>query len=367
MSAPPPAGTRRVAAVDVHRQISEILRSWGLDEDAAAVTAEAMTHTDLSGIDSHGISMFVSYERLFHSGHLNPRARPTVLRESPVTALVDAQHGFGHPAAAEAMRIAIDKATRAGLGAVSVVNSHHFGAAGFYAAKAAAAGLLGLVTTSARTTAVVPTGGAEPRLSTNPLAFAAPARRHEPFLLDMATSTVAINKIKVYDLADRPLPQGWFVDPAGEPVTDAGTALRAAWEGLGGGLTPLGGPGTTGGGHKGYGLSLMVEILSSALSGGTASATREQGSPDNIGHFCLAIDPGAFRDAGDVLDSVDQIIDAQHATRTADGAEVLVAGEPESRARAERAAHGIPLPASLRTRLREICARTGAPYVLPEG
>jgi LDH2 family malate/lactate/ureidoglycolate dehydrogenase len=366
MAVPPSAGTRRVPVTLVHRQIAEILRAWGLDEDAVTVTADAMTHTDVSGIDSHGISMFVSYERLQRSGHLNTRARPSVLRETPVTALVDAQHGFGHPAAAAAMRIAIDKAARTGLAAVSVVNSHHFGAAGYYAAKAAEAGMLGLVTTSARTTGVVPTGGAEPRLSTNPLAFAAPARRHEPFLLDMATSTVAINKIKVHDLADLPIPAGWFVDPDGHPVTDAGAALHAAWEGLGGGLTPLGGPGTTGGGHKGYGLSVMVEILSSALSGGTPAATRADGSPDNIGHFCLALDPGTFRDPDDVLDSVDRIIDTMHATRPADGAEVLVAGEPESRARAERATDGIPLPAGLLTRLREICARTDAPYLLEE-
>ena len=366
MAAPRPSGTRRIAVAAVHRQIAEILRSWGLEEDPVTVTAEAMTHTDLSGIDSHGISMFLSYERLHLSGHLNTRARPTVLRETPVTALVDAQHGFGHPAAAAAMRIATDKATRMGLGAVSVVNSHHFGAAGYYAAKAAEAGMLGLVTTSARTTAVVPTGGTEPRLSTNPLAFAAPARRHEPFVLDMATSTVAINKIKVYDLGDRSIPPGWFVNPDGRPVTDAGAALRAAWEGLGGGLTPLGGPGTTGGGHKGYGLSVMVEILSSALSGATPSAVRAEGSPDNIGHFCLALDPGAFRDADGVLDSVDRIIDSLHATPPADGAEVLVAGEPETRARAERAELGIPLPVTLLARLREISERTGAPYVLED-
>jgi LDH2 family malate/lactate/ureidoglycolate dehydrogenase len=365
MAAPPPPRVRRFTVAAVHRQIAEILRSWGFDEDAVAVTAEAMTHTDLSGIDSHGISMFISYERLHRSGHLNSRARPTVLRETPVTALVDAQHGLGHPAAATAMRIATEKAARTGVGAVSVVNSRHFGAAGYYAAMAAEAGMLGLVTTSARTTAVVPTGGAEPRLSTNPLAFAAPGRRHEPFLLDMATSTVAINKIKVYDLEGNSIPPGWFVDPAGRPVTDANAALRAAWEGLGGGLTPLGG-GTTGGGHKGYGLSVMVEILSSALSGATPSATREEGGPDDVGHFCLALDPGAFRPADDVLDSVDRIIDGLHATRPADGGEVLVAGEPERRARAERAEHGIPLPTGLLARLREICDRTGARYLLDE-
>lgn len=349
---------RRFNTSEIHGQCEAILRAWGFPSEPARTAAEVMTHTDASGIDSHGISMFISYERLFHRGELNTAAVPTVVRENACTALLDGQSGLGHPTAVAAMRLAAAKAAESGIGAMSVCNSHHFGAAGYYSALAAQQGFVGLVTTSARTTAVVPTGGAEPRLSTNPLSFAAPARRHEPFLLDMSTSTVAINKIKVYDLNDTPLPPGWFVDPDGAEVTDAGAALRAAWGGLGGGLTPLGG-------HKGYGLSLMVQLLSSALSGGGFSATRGDGEPDNIGHFLLALDPVAFRPGGDFLDDVDEVVDAMHATPPAgEGGEVLVAGEPEARARAERHAHGIPLPRALLEALRGICERTGAPYLL---
>lgn len=351
----------RFGVAEIREQCVAILRAWGFPEEPARTAAEVMADTDAAGIDSHGLSMFINYERLFHGGKLNPAAVPTVVREHGCTALLDGQHGLGHPAAVTGMRLAIDKASTTGMGAVSVFNSNHFGAAGYYAALAARSGYVGMVTTSARTTAVVPTGGAEPRLSTNPLAFAAPARRHEPFLLDMSTSTVPINKIKMYDMRGESLPAGWFVDASGDAVTDAGVALRAAWEGLGGGLTPVGE-------HKGYGLSVMVQLLSSALSGGGLSLRRDDAGPDNIGHFLLVIDPAAFRPGDEFLDDVDEVIDAMHATPPAcEDGEVLVAGEPEARARAWHAEHGITVSKTLLETLAGICERTGAPLVLRPG
>lgn len=356
----------RFSADEIHHQCVAILRAWGFTDRVAQTTAEVMTHTDLSGIGSHGISMFINYEKLFGKGKLNTAAVPSIVRENAGTALIDAQRGLGHPAAVAGMELAVEKAGAFGVGVVSVFNSHHFGAAGYYTALAARRGYAGIAMTSARTTAVVPTGGGEPRLSTNPLSFAAPGRTHDPFLLDMSTSTVAINKIKTYDLNNRPLPDGWFLDRDGRPVTDAGVALQAAWEGTGGGLTPLGGTRESGG-HKGYGLSMMVQILSSALSGGSLSAVRADGDPDNIGHFFLALDPAVFRPDGGFLDDVDQLIDVMHATvPEGPDAEVLVAGEPEARARAYREEHGIPLPRTLLARLAGICARTSAPFLLPD-
>lgn len=358
---------RRFAESLVRRQSLAILRAWGFPEDTARVTADVLTQTDLRGIDSHGISMFINYERLFSAGALNTAAKPVVVRENPCTALIDGQRGLGHPTGVTAMELAIEKAATTGIGVVSVFNSHHFGAAGHYPAIAAERGYVALAMTSARTSAVVPTGGAEPRLSTNPIAFAAPARTHDPFLLDMSTSTVAVNKIKVYDLNDKPLPQGWFVDRDGQPVTDPATALRSAWEGHDGGLTPLGGT-KEAGGHKGYGLSLMVQILSGALSGGSFSATRPAGAPDNIGHFFLALDPEVFRPGGGFLDEVDQIIEAMHATSPEHaGTSVMVAGEPESHTLTVRQRTGIPLPDTLLVKLRDICERAGAPFVLDDG
>jgi LDH2 family malate/lactate/ureidoglycolate dehydrogenase len=348
---------------EVHRQSEAILLAWGSTLDHARISADVLTYADLSGIDSHGVSLFINYEKLLGADSFDPAATPEVVRENASTALVDARGGLGHPAGVAAMELAIAKATATGVGVVTVRNSHHFGAAGYYSALAARHGLVGMAMTSGRTSAVVPTGGAQARLPTNPIAFAAPARTNEPFLLDMSTSTVAVNKLKVHDLEGRPLPEGWFVDGDGRTVTDASAAVRAAWDGSGGGLTPLGGTRESGG-HKGYGLAVMVQLLSCALSGGAFSPTRGPGEPDNIGHFFLVIDPSVFRPGGEFLDDVDEVVDVLHATPPAPGGEVLVAGEPESRTRAERTRDGIPLPVSLLGRLADICSRTGAPFLL---
>jgi LDH2 family malate/lactate/ureidoglycolate dehydrogenase len=349
----------------VRAQTEAILRAWGMQEDFVATTATVMTHTDLSGIDSHGISMFINYEELKVRGLLNVEGRPVVVQESAATALIDAQAGLGHPATVAAMQLAMRKAADVGVGVVAVHNSHHFGAAGYYAALAAEQHQIGLVTTSGRTAGVVPTGAGVARLSTNPIAFAAPGGKHDPFILDMATSTVAINKIKVYDLNGRPLPEGWFVDAQGDPVTDARHAMTLVRSDDAGGLTPLGGA-REAGGHKGYGLSMMVQILSSALSGGGSAVTRNPDAPDNIGHFAMAINPGFFRPHAEFESDVDELIDLMHASAPAEsGGEVLVAGEPEARARQEREAHGVPMPNTLLTKLEAICERSGAEYLLP--
>src|SRR5688500_7029603 len=200
--------------------------------DAALVrtAAEVMVETDLCGVDSHGVSMLMDYDEARRRGKLNLKARPRVAREGPVTALVDADAGLGHPAAVMGMELAISKAQTMQVGIVTVFNSHHFGAAGYYAAMASKAGMLGLVTSATRTVAVVPTRAKVPVLGTNPIAFAAPAKRNAPFLLDMATSAAASNKIKVYGLHGKPIPAGWVLDDGGEPVTDADAALEILYK-----------------------------------------------------------------------------------------------------------------------------------------
>jgi LDH2 family malate/lactate/ureidoglycolate dehydrogenase len=215
-----------VSADRVREQITSILTAWGMDADLVRTTAEVMVATDLSGVDSHGISMLMDYEQSRSKGKLNLKAKPRIVRDSPVTALVDADAGLGHPAAVMGMELAIRKALAMGVGVVSVFNSHHFGAAGYYAALAPKRGLIGFVTSATRTFGVVPTRAKVPMLGTNPIAFAAPTRRNRPFLLDMATATVASNKVKVYDLNGKLLPAGWVLDEHGKPVIDPAAALE---------------------------------------------------------------------------------------------------------------------------------------------
>src|SRR5829696_3807905 len=230
-----------VPAVTIHRQISAVLSAWAMPDDVVRTAADVMTDTDLAGIDSHGISMLMLYEEALGLQQLNPTPKPHVVRESPVTALVDGDGGLGHVAAVFGMELAIDKAKSAGVGIVCVRNSTHFGAAGYYAAMASTQGLLGMVTCTTRGNPVLPTRSAVPVLGTNPIAFAAPTRRNEPFLLDMSTSTVAQNKVKVYELNGQPLPAGWCLDERGQPIIDSAVAMEKVTISHTGGITALGG------------------------------------------------------------------------------------------------------------------------------
>jgi LDH2 family malate/lactate/ureidoglycolate dehydrogenase len=262
----------------------------------------------------------------------------------------------------------VDKCLEAGVGVVTVVNSHHFGAAGCYSRIAADRGVIGMVTSATRGVTMVPTFGAEPVLGTNPLAFAAPARRNAPFQLDMATTTVAAVKVKVYKVNHKPLPPGWVVDADGKTVTDETQAFGYVFDKKDGGITPLGGTHDAGS-HKGYGLGVMVHILAGTLAGASFSPirnkTQKPSDPHNIGHFFLAIDPRAFRAPGEFEDDLDQVIDTLHGARPADPARpVMVAGDPEAATKVERLRDGVPVPEDLLEQLRAVAKSASVPFVL---
>lgn len=361
----------KIQADLLRRQIVAVLEAWGMDEATIRTTAEVMIETDLAGVDSHGISMLMDYDGSRRKGRLNLKAVPKVIRQNPVTALIDADAGLGHPAAVMGMEMAMAKAKTMSVGVVSVRNSHHFGAAGYYAALAAKQGLVGMVTSATRSINTVPTRGTIPLLGTNPIAFAAPAKRNRAFLLDMATSSTAANKVKVYELNGKALPAGWVLDAKGVPVTDATLAMDTLFNRKahgGGGLTPLGGTPEQAS-HKGYGLAMMVHILGGVLSGASFSPIRNRTQrpqdPDNLGHFFMAIDPDAFREEGEFEDDLDEVIDILHATPPVDPASpVLVAGDPEAMMREERLRDGVPIPQSLSDQLRQVCENCGAPFLL---
>ena len=282
--------TALLSAELVARQIWTILLAWGMSEDQARETAEIMVDADLAGIDSHGVSMLPGYFGLIESGALDANAQAEMVTDTAGTAVIDGHHALGHRTMANAMRKAIEMALQAGVGAVVVKRSKHFGAAGYYASMAAAEGLIGLVATTTRTRAMVPTRGKRPMLGTNPIAFAAPTADPEaPFVLDMSTTTVAVNKIKVYDYAGEPIPEGWMVDSAGDSITDSRRAYSLLMEEVEGGLTPLGALNDTSS-HKGYGLAVMVP-LAGALAGISFNRTSEEAAHDGVGHFCLVFDP----------------------------------------------------------------------------
>lgn len=355
---------KHYSAGSIRHQILELLKKWGLTDRDAITTANVMVDTDLSGVDSHGISMIIMYDAMMRSGEINPAANPTIVREGPAFAVLDADHGLGHPVAHRAIKLAMQKAKGSGIGCVSVFNSHHFGAAGYYVRLAAEEGMIGVATSTTRQPAVIPTGAKAAILGTNPLAFAAPAQDTAPFVLDMSTSIVASNKVKTYALRDEPLPAGWVTDGNGEAVTDPHKAYALIRSSEDGGLVPLGGASTTLGGHKGFGLSVMVQILSSALS--NAARPGNDGPHDNIGHFFLAIDPEHFNpDGGAARVTGDLLHDLTNA-EALPGQRVVIPGEPEAASRLERKANGIPLPESLISKIEDICTANNVPNLLEE-
>ena len=351
------------ASYAAHRaQLQSILAAWGMQAAFAERTAEVMSWADLHGIDSHGISMLPAYYERHRSGRVNMRAQPRVLRETPVSALVDGDGGLGHEPSRQAMETAIAKAQLVGMAAVCVRNSSHFGACGFYAKMAADAGLIGMVATSASIVQVAPTGGTEARLGTDPWAFAAPGRNGEPFVLDMATTTVAAGRIRNKANENLPAPPGWLLTRDGLPSTDPLEAVQK-----GGFLTSLGGS-AEGSSYKGYGLAVMVNILSSCLSGATLitdpmHAKKPAGM--DIGHFFLALSPTLFREEGAFQADVTTLCDTLRATRPVDPTQpVMVAGDPERRNAARRMEHGIPVGRNLLTQIERIAEASGVPWLL---
>jgi LDH2 family malate/lactate/ureidoglycolate dehydrogenase len=358
----------RVPSSKIKSQLVSVFRAWGMSAAHADTTGEMMVETDLRGVDSHGISMLPTYDQEFRNGRLNMRPMFKTVRDAAAMALIDADASLGHPVSVYAMNLAVDKCLKSGVAAVSVVNSHHFGAAGCYSKIAADRGVIGMVTASTRGVTMVPTFAAEPVMGTNPLAFAAPARRNAPFQLDMATTTVAAGKVKVYKLNHKPLPSGWVIDGQGRPVTDETEAFAHVFERPEGGISPLGGIADMGS-HKGYGLAVMVHILGGVLSGASFSPIRNQtqkpSDPHNIGHFFMAIDPKAFRGEGEFENDLDQVIDTLHAAKRADPNQpVLVAGDPEMLTRRERLEAGVPIPDDLMEQLRAVATRADVPFVL---
>ena len=342
-------------------QLAAVLRAWGMTEAGAAETAEILGYADLHGIDSHGMSMLPPYDIWRREGRLNFQAVPSVVKQTPVSAVVDGGGGLGHVPAAFSMRLAVDKAKTSGIGVVVVRNTAHFGACGYYGLIAAEAGMIGMVSTSASGVRVPPTFGAEPRLGTDPWCFAAPGEPGRPVLLDMATTTVAFGRVRNKANEGLPTPPGWVLDAKGQPSTDPlDTAER------GGFLTSLGGT-PENSSHKGYGLAMMVNILSAGLAGESFPSTpgHAKGNPIGLAHFFLAMDPNLFRDGAEFASAVEGFCQEMRATPSVDPAcKVMIPGDPERAIAARRRVEGVPVGAGLLSQVRALAESAGAEWLL---
>jgi len=327
-----------------------ILEAVGTPAETAEIVARSLTAADLRGVSSHGVSRLPAYLRRVQAGLIKPAAEPQVVAQTPATVTLDAGAGFGHAVGWHAMGLAMELAATQGVGVAAVRNSTHFGIAGFFAERAAAGGMVGIATSNGAAL-MAPPGTRTRVLGTNPLAIAIPSADDQPVVLDMATSTAALGKILLARNAGSPIPDGWALDLEGTPTTDA--AIAAA--GL---LTPLGG-------HKGFGLALGLEVLSAGLSGAAAgpnagSMYRTWDRPENLGHWFLAVDPGAFAGLDPFLTTVAELAAAVHgAEAVAGGQPALLAGEIERRREAQARQEGLPVTRVMAASLEEAATLAG--------
>lgn len=317
-----------------------VFQKCGMPAADAALAADVLLSADMRGIDSHGVARLSGYVRLYEAGRANMVAHHKVIHETPSTATIDADRGLGLVVAPKAMDIAIEKAKQVGTGWVAIQNSNHFGIAAYHAMKALPHDMIGFAMTNA-SPLVAPTHSKERMLGTNPICMAVPTGVNRPFVLDMATSGAANGKLEIAQRSGKSLPNGWVQTKEGEASNNA-DELK-----IGGSLLPLGG-------HKGYGLASMVDILSAILSGANygpwvppfvAFLNPLENLPGNgIGHFLGAMRIDAFRPASDFKEHMDLWINRfKDSVRTNPEVPVLIPGEPEFDLYAEREVKGIPL------------------------
>ncbi|MDO4549179.1 MAG: Ldh family oxidoreductase [Clostridia bacterium] len=280
----------------------KVFESYGYTPEESAFITDVIVTADLYGVESHGVNRLALYTYGINIGRIKLGVKPEIVKETPVSATIDAHDGEGHIASKLAMELAIEKAKATGIGLCVVRNSNHFGIAGYYARMALKHDLMGLCLTNAEAM-IIPTFGKKPMLGTNPIAVAMPAQP-VPYYLDMATSVVPGGKLEVYAKNDKPLPQGWILDKDGNACSDSHEFIKIRDSKSTGGILPLGGEGETFGGHKGYGLALLVELMTGTMSGGVhGDMVRLKKNEEKCCHFFCAMDYGMFGDKKAMYDS----------------------------------------------------------------
>ena len=325
-----------IDAEKVKELASRKLKDAGLNGDHAEKVAEVLIHADLRNVNSHGVLRTEHYVGRLKAGGINPDAQISFKVTGPVTGIVNGDDGFGHVVGDVAIGHAIDMARQNGVGMVTVINSSHCGALSYFVQKAAEANLIGIAMTHTDKV-VVPFGGSSPFFGTNPIAYGVPAKNNKPFILDMATSNVALGKVLQAREEGKDIPAGWGVDENGAPVTDPNKVVS---------LLPFGGP-------KGYGLALIVDIFSGLLAGAAFGPHISKMYDDldqkrKLGHYFCVINPSFFTDADTFLKQMDRMIDELKQVPPAPGVKrVFVPGEIEQIHEENNKRNGIRIASSV--------------------
>ena len=337
---------KRSSPDNLKQLATEIAVAARVERADAAILADSLVAADLSGTSTHGLSRLTIYVRRIQKGLIDPRASLSIDRKRAGTLAINAGNGLGQVQASKVLDQLIPMARTCGVASATIRNSQHFGAVGYYCNRAADQNMILLATTSCEP-AMSPAGGCEAFFGTNPIAASFPTGKGFHVKVDLETSLVARGNIIASQKSQKPIPPGWALDPEGNPTTDASQAL------LGTVLTMAG--------HKGYALALMVEILSSVLSGAAVgpdigSMYKNLDRKQDVGHFFCLLDIEAFMDLAEFKTRIDEMIDRIKSSRRRPGVEeILVPGERSGRTTRENLANGIPLDTATVNELRQLC------------
>lgn len=354
--------TTTVSKTDLRSFIERVFKACDIPQSDALQASDVLVTSDLRGIDSHGVARLRPYVELLQSGHINPKPNIRILRERASTGTVDGDNGLGLVVGPKANELAMEKAAKVGSGWVAVNNTNHFGIGGYYPLKALERDLIGWAMTNTGKW-MAPVWGAERMLGTNPIAIAFPGLEEPPVVIDMATSAVSFGKVQINMRQRKPLPEGWILDQKGRPSNDPQELVG------GGTLLPLG-SGYETGGHKGYALASMVDILTAVLSGANWGpfappfASRvfipEQSVGKGIGHFFGAMDIDGFMEVNIFKKRIDDWVRRFRKTEPAQGTNgPLIPGDPERLAMEKRLTSGIPLVKAVVDDLEWVAEKTG--------
>ena len=331
-----------------------VFLAYGFTPAESETIADVILRADLYGIESHGVQRLIRYHNEILGGVVNIAAKPRTVSETAISAVIDADRAMGQLVSAQAMGAAVEKAKKTGIGIITVRNSNHFGIAGYYAKMASDEDLLGICMTNTEAIGV-PIYGKQAMLGTNPIALAFPASP-AGFLYDAATTVVPRGKLEVYNKNGKPLPGGWAVDADGIGCADAGEILKNLIAKSGGGIAPLGGDTELYGGHKGYGLGILVDLFCGVFSGGKTSnhINRKPGLTD-ICHFFMAADYGIFGDKPAIKDNFSRFLQELRDSPKAEGQNrIFTHGEKEFESMRQKLVSGIPVNAKTREEIRSI-------------
>ena len=327
---------------------------FGFNEDECDIIVDVLLTSDLYGIESHGMQRLVRYHKGIEKGLIKIDAKPEIVFETPVSAVIEGNDGMGQLLGHKAMSLAIEKAKKTGMAIVSVRNSNHYGIAGYYAKMACKEGLIGMSMTNSEAI-MVPTFARKAMLGSNPIAIAMPAEPYD-FFFDASTTVVTRGKLEIYNKLDKPLPDMWALDKEGKKSSDASDVLKNIVAKAGGGIMPLGGETEQSGSHKGYGYGMLCEIFCSILSMGLTSNHTHIGGKGGTCHGFIAIDPAVFGDADAIKEHLSTFLKELREAPKADGQErIYTHGEKEVFAYKDRMENGIDVNIGTVAEMVDLC------------